>query len=72
MEDFQNHCIPVFDLTSVQDAAEQLHCPELCGESLRLEMFLQFPLEHLMEVIVLGEILSNVQIENFGIVAKIV
>ena len=39
MEDFQNHYILVFDLTSLQDAAEHLHYPELSGESLRLEMF---------------------------------
>ena len=36
MEDFQNHYILVFDLTSLQDAAEQLHYSELSGESLRL------------------------------------
>ena len=70
MEDFQNHYILVFDLTSLQDAAEHLHYPELSGESLRLEMFFQFPLEQVTEVIVLGERLSNVQIEKFGTVAK--
>ena len=43
LEDFQNHDILVFDLTSVQDAAEQLHYPELIGESFRLEMFSNFP-----------------------------
>ena len=70
MEDFQNHYILVFDLTSLQDAAEQLHYPELSRESLRLEMFFQFPLEQVTEVIVLRERLSNVQIDNFGTVAK--
>ena len=70
MEDFQNHYILVFDLTSLQDAAEQLHYPELSGENLRLEMFFQFPLEQVTEVIVLGERLSNVQIDKFGTVAK--
>ena len=52
MEDFQNHYILVFDVTSLQDAAEQLRYPELSGESLRLEMFFQFPLEQVTEVIV--------------------
>ena len=70
MEDFQNHYNLVFDLTSQQDAAEHLHYPELIGESLRLEMFFQFPLEQVTEVIVLGERLSDVQIDNFGTVAK--
>ena len=45
LEDIQNHYILVFNLTSLQDAAEHLHYPELSGESLRLEMFFQFPLE---------------------------
>ena len=53
IEDFQNHYILVFDLTSVHDAAEQLHYPELSGESLRLEIIFQFPLEQVTEVIVL-------------------
>ena len=70
MEDFQNHYILVFDLTSLQDAAEHLHYPELSGESLRLEMFFQFPLEQVTEVIVLGERLSNIQIDKFGTVAE--
>ena len=60
MEDFRNHYILVFDLTSLQDAAEQLHYPEFSGESLRIEMFSQFPLEQITEVIVL----------KFGTVAK--
>ena len=70
MEDFQNHYIIVFDLTSLQDAAEQLHYPELTGESLRLELFFEFPLEQVTEVIVLGERLSNIQIDKFGKIAK--
>ena len=72
MEDFQNHSILVFDLTSLQDASEQLHYPELSGESLRLEMFFQFPLEQVTEMIVLGEKTSNVQNIKFRTVAKIV
>ena len=45
VDDFPNHCVLVFDLTSLQDAAEQLYYPELSGESLRLEIFFQYPLE---------------------------
>ena len=70
IDDFQNHYILVFDLTSLHDAAEQLHYPELTVESLRLEIFFQFPLEQVTEVIVLGERLSNNQIDKFGKVAK--
>ena len=48
----------------------QLNSPELSGESLRLEMFFQFLLKQVTEVIVLGERLSIVQIDKFGLVAK--
>ena len=70
LEDFQNHFILVFDMTSLHGAAEQLRYPELSGECLRLEMFFQFPLEQITEVIVLGERLSNIESDNFGTVAK--
>ena len=60
----------LFDLTSLQDAAEQLHYQELSGERLSLELFFQFPLEQVTELIVLGERLSNVQIDKFGTVAE--
>ena len=70
LEDFQNHYFLVFDLTSLQDAADHLHYPELSGESSRLGMFFQFPLEQVTEMIVLGERLSNIQIDKFGTIAK--
>ena len=67
IEDFYNL---FFDFTSLQDAAEQLQYPELSGESFSLEMFCQYPLEQVTEVIVLGEILSNNKIDKFATVAK--
>ena len=36
----QNRYVLVFDLTSLQDAGENIHYPELSGESIRLEFFL--------------------------------
>ena len=57
-------------MTSLEDAAEQLPYPEHSGESLRLETFSQFPLDQVTEVIVLGERLSNDQIDKKGTVAK--
>ena len=65
-----NYYILVFDLISLQNAAEQLHFPEVSREKLTLEMFIQFPLEQVTDVIVLGERLSNVQTDKFGTVAK--
>ena len=33
---FQNHYVLVFDLTSLQDAGENIHYPELSGESVKV------------------------------------
>ena len=44
MGNFQNHYYLVFDLTSLQDAAEQLDKPELSRKSLRFEMIFQVSL----------------------------
>ena len=41
----------MFDLTSLQDAGENIHYPELSGESIRLEMFSDHPLRNLTEII---------------------
>ena len=70
MEDFQNQYILVFDLTLLQHAPKQLHCSEVTAEISRLEVFCQFPLVQVTKVLVLGERLSNIQIDKFGKVAK--
>ena len=54
IDNFKDHYVLVFDLTSMQDAAEIFHYPELVGEPLRLEPNFTFPLEHVTELIVLG------------------
>ena len=59
-----------FDLTSLQDAGENVHYPERSGESLRLEMFFERPLTIVTELIVLGERISKVKIDQFRTVAK--
>ena len=66
---FTDHYVFVFDLTSLQDAGENVHYIELSGESLRLEMFLERPLTSVTELIVLGEGISTVKIDQFGTVA---
>ena len=40
---FQNHYVLVFDLTSLQDAGENIHYPELRAESIQLEIFFDQP-----------------------------
>ena len=55
IDDFKDHYVLVFDLTSMQDATESFHYPEPVGEPLRLELNFTPPLENATELIVLGE-----------------
>ena len=57
-DNFKHHYVLVFELTSMQDAREICYYPELVGEPLRLELNFTFPLEHVTELIVLGERMS--------------
>ena len=57
-------------MTSMQDATEICHYPELVGEPLRQELNLTFPLEHVFELVVLGERISLVAVDKFGVLGK--
>ena len=70
IDNFKDHYVLVFDLTSMQDATENCHYPELVGEPLRLELNFIYPLEHVTELIVLGERMSSVAVDKFGVVGK--
>ena len=70
IDDFKDHYVLVFDLTSMQDATEKCHYPELVGEPLRLELNFTHPLENVIELIVLGERRSSVAVDKFGVVGK--
>ena len=72
IDNFNDHYVLVFDLTSMQDATENCHYPELVGEPLRLELNFTYPLEHVSELIVLGERMSSVAVDKFGNVGKII
>ncbi len=54
----------------MQDATEHSHYPELTEEPLRLELYFSSPLENVTEVIVLGERMSCVAVDMFGVVGK--
>ena len=58
IDTFKDHYVLVFDLTSMQDASENCHYPELVGEPLTLELNFNLPLEHVTELIVLWERMS--------------
>ena len=70
LDDSKDHYVLVFDLTSMQDATENCHYPELVGEPLRLELSFTNPLENVTELIVLGERMSSVAVDMFGVVGK--
>ena len=60
----------MLELTSVQVATEHCQYSELVGEPLKLELYINFPLEHVTDFIVLGEQLSLVSVEVFGFVEQ--
>ena len=70
VDNFKDHYVLVFDLTSMQDATEDCQYPEVIGEPLRLELYFSSPLENVTEVIVLGERMSSVPVDKFGVVGK--
>ena len=70
LDDFKDHYVLVFDLTSMQDGNENCHYPELVGEPLRLELNFTNPLENVTELIVLGERMSSVAVDKFGVVGN--
>ena len=71
-DNFEDHYVLAFDLTSQQDATENCQHLELVGEPLRLEINLTFPLEHVTELFVLGKQMSSVAVDKFGVVGKII
>ena len=70
IDSFKDHYVLVFDLTSMQDATENCRYPERVGEPLKLELNFTFPLEHVTELILLGERMSLVAVDKFGVVGK--
>ena len=70
IDNFQDHYVPVFDLTSMQDATEFCQYPELVREPLRVELNFNTALEYVNEVIVLVERMSSVAVDKFGVAGK--
>ena len=66
----EDQYVLVFDLTSMPDATELFHYPELVGESLSPDLKFIFPLKHVTELTVFGERMSSVAVDRFGVVGK--
>ena len=71
VDNFKDHHVLEFNLTSMQDATEHCHYSELLGEPLRLELYFSSLLENVIEVIVLGERLSSVAVDKIGVAERI-
>ena len=67
---FKEYYVLVFDLISVQVDSEYCHYPELLGEPLRLELYFSSPLENVTKVILIGERMSSVAVDKFGVVGE--
>ena len=70
IDNSKDQYVLVFDLTSMQDATENCHYPELVGEPFKLQLNFSFPLEHVTELTVFGERMSSVAVDKFGVVGK--
>ena len=69
-DDFKDHFVLVLDLISMKDATENCEYPELVGKPLRMKLNFTDPLENVTELIVLGERMSSVALDKFGVVRK--
>ena len=61
----------VFDLTSLQDATENVHNPELAGEPMRMELIFTLPLEHVAELIDMVERMFFLTLTSLDLFEKI-
>ena len=52
IDNFKDHYVLVFSLTSMQDATENWHYPELVREPMRQDIIFNFPLQHVTQLIV--------------------
>ena len=70
IDNFEDHYLLLFDLTSRQDATENRQYRALVGEPLGLELNFFLALEHVTERIVLRDLMSSVAVNKFGVVEE--
>ena len=70
LQNFEDNYVPVFDLTSMEDATENYHYTELVEEPQRLGLTFTFPLEHVTELIILGKRMSPLQLTRLLLLEK--
>ena len=70
IDNFKDHYVLVFDLTSLQDVSDNCQYPDLVREPLRLEPNFTFPQEQITELFVLGERMFSFAVNKFVVVGK--
>ena len=70
IDDFKDHYVLVFDLTSMQQATENCHYPELVGEPLRLELNFTNPLENVTELMYWVNECSRLQLTSLVLLER--
>ena len=70
IDNSKDHYVLLFDLSLMKDATLNYHYPELVREPLRLELNFIFPLQQVIELIVLRERMSPVAIDKFVVFDK--
>ena len=70
LEEYPEHFVQVFDLTSTQEAIVEIYYPDVVAASLRLELYFTSPLPSATEVAVFGERLLTIFINKTGTVVK--
>ena len=70
IDDFKDHYVLLFDLTSMLDVTEKCQYPEHVGEPLRLELNFTHPLENVTELIVLGERMSSIAMTSLVLLQR--
>ena len=68
---FKDHYVLVFGLTSMQDANEKNHYPEIVADPLRLEVKFLFLLEHGIELLVLENDCVRLQLKSLEFLESI-
>ena len=67
IDNFKDHYVLMFDLTSMPDATENCKYLKLVGESLRRELNVTLLLKHYWSHCI-GERMSSVAVDKFGLV----
>ena len=70
LEDYQNHFVMVFDLTSTQQASHDFIHPELTNASIAVELKFTKPLPDNIEIFIVGEKASTIYIDSDRKISK--